>query len=637
MTWREVILLVVVGSSICGALTPSTYLTVADTTRLKTVFNSALPFSDLTTSYYAILGYSLLGEKVPAAEDPCKFINSKIDSKSLESLFFATSASKLLGSCKISSVSNLQQVLESVLKEESSMHDIYHAVLSLKNLGANFDPAKVAKILTSALKKDDSVMNLGLAFHVASKLQGDVTPFFERIEDAIVQADEVDGKYLQFEGGLGITSTTISGVYYLADAVNKTPAVTSEQAVKFTNYFLSRKFVQTVKGAAQLLDILRILATNRFHIPVAITIASNSALSEQNPSVQVRITNVLGASLGPLSVTAESATRLGDDAVVMSKKIFQSVKGSDVLYSLNFLESVDVTSGALRGFYKISIKAIPTKADPRLVGNTGARIDVKVMTEVVVENAEIGTIDRDQATSAKSLKVQYPKQTETKLEADYHQKILMKFTLKDKNAKSTMVAHQAFVQFVSKEKKEEIIFVAEPDSSDVYRFDLDIYSKAKEFDYASGLYEVSLIIGDAVIINPFVWKVGEISLTFPVNPNPPKPVEDPFVPKPEIRHLFREQEKRPSSIVSNTFTGLVVVPLLIMFIMWFKLGANLSNFPFSLSAILFHIGLGAIFVLFGLFWLKLNMFTTLKYLSGIGTVTFLSGHSLLNRLATMRK
>lgn len=636
MTWREVILLVVVGSSICGALTPSTYLTVADTTRLKTVFNNALPFSDLTTSYYAILGYSLLGEKITAAEDPCKFINSKIDSKSLESLFFGTSASKLLGNCKISSVNNLQQVLESALKEESSMHDIYYAVLSLKNLGVNFDSAKVAKILTSALKKDDSVMNLGLAFHVASKLKGDVTSFFERIEDAIVQADEVDGKYLQFEGGLGITSTTISGMYHLAEAVNKTPAVTSEQAVKFTNYFLSRKFVQTVKGAAQLLDILRILAINKFHIPVAITIASNSALSEQNPSVQVRITNVLGASLGPLSVVTESATRLGDDAVVMSKKTFQPVKGSDVLYSLNFLESVDFTSSALRGFYKISIKAIPTKADPRLVGNTGARIDVKVMTEVVVENAEIGTIDRDQATSAKSVKVQYPKQTETKLEADYHQKILMKFTLKDKNAKSTMVAHQAFVQFISKEK-EEIIFVAEPDSSDIYRFDLDIYSKAKEFDYASGLYEVSLVVGDAVIMNPFVWKVGEISLTFPVNPNPPKTVENPFIPKPEIRHLFREQEKRPSSIVSNTFTGLVVVPLLIMFIMWFKLGANLSNFPFSVSAILFHTGLGAIFVLFGLFWLKLNMFTTLKYLSIIGTVTFLSGHNLLNRLATMRK
>ena len=32
---------------------------------------------------------------------------------------------------------------------------------------------------------------------------------FDRIEDAVVQADEVDGKYLQFEGGLSITGKYI--------------------------------------------------------------------------------------------------------------------------------------------------------------------------------------------------------------------------------------------------------------------------------------------------------------------------------------------------------------------------------------------------------------------------------------------
>lgn len=36
-------------------------------------------------------------------------------------------------------------------------------------------------------------------------MSGDVTAIINRIEDAIVQADEVDGKFLQFEGGLSIT------------------------------------------------------------------------------------------------------------------------------------------------------------------------------------------------------------------------------------------------------------------------------------------------------------------------------------------------------------------------------------------------------------------------------------------------
>lgn len=65
----------------------------------------------------------------------------------------------------------------------------------------------------------------------------------------------------------------------------------------------------------------------------------------------------------------------------------------------------------------------------------------------------------------------YPKES-VNLEADYHQKIFMKFSLKDKNAKSSLLAHQTFVQFVNRERNQEVVFVAEPDSSNVYRFDL---------------------------------------------------------------------------------------------------------------------------------------------------------------------
>lgn len=51
--------------------------------------------------------------------------------------------------------------------------------------------------------------SLGHSFHIAAQLGGDVTAVFNRIEDAVVQSDEVDGKYLQFEGGLSITGIYI--------------------------------------------------------------------------------------------------------------------------------------------------------------------------------------------------------------------------------------------------------------------------------------------------------------------------------------------------------------------------------------------------------------------------------------------
>ena len=59
-----------------------------------------------------------------------------------------------------------------------------------------------------------------------------------------------------------------------------------------------------------------------------------------------------------------------------------------------------------------------------------------------------------------------------------------------------------------------------------------------------------------------------------------------------FQHQFREPEKRPPTIISNLFTVLCLVPLLVLFIAWLRLGANMANFPLSLSAVGFHAGLG---------------------------------------------
>ena len=66
------------------------------------------------------------------------------------------------------------------------------------------DKAKVAKRLTDALKTHDSLADSGYAFNLAAAALDakDAKGIFDLIEDAVVQADEVDGKMLQFEGRL---------------------------------------------------------------------------------------------------------------------------------------------------------------------------------------------------------------------------------------------------------------------------------------------------------------------------------------------------------------------------------------------------------------------------------------------------
>lgn len=224
-----------------------------------------------------------------------------------------------------------------------------------------------------------------------------------------------------------------------------------------------------------------------------------------------------------------------------------------------------------------------------------------------------------------------------------------------------ITVHQAFVRFYNKENDEEIIYVAEQDSNKAYKFDMDVGARAGDFKHKSGLYEMYLIVGDSSISNSFQWLVAEIEIKFSANTHvggeqtlllnlffcqkfnflllnfltdaKKQPIRAPL---PEIHHQFRVPDKRPSRIVSDVFTGLCLTPLVLLVVFWSKLGINIGNFTFHPSTIGFHIGFGGILVLFTVFWLKLNMFQTLRLLIPIAIFTFLCGNRLLRRLYAQR-
>lgn len=574
------------------------------------------------------MGLKILGETVPA--DLCSILQANIDKADVngETIFAATSAAKALDSCALKPNAQASQVL----KLDSSVLELYQGVLSQLNLGQKVAGAAVVKSLTDALKKDDSIASLGMAFNLAANLgKTEGSAIFDRIEDAVVQADEINGKNLQFEGGLTVSSSVVSGAYALAKTVGKAPPISKMQSVKFANYFLSRKNVQQVKGAWSLLSALQTLTSNDFHVPVALTLASQPSVSDSSPKVKVQITDVMGGDLGPMTVQIDSAMRQSDGAVVMSKSKMNP-SDAPTFYEIDLMA---VKPG--KGFYELTLTSTPSKANAKLTGNEGALLLVKVLGTVSLENVEIGVADTDQSTGPKMTSVSHPEKVKKALTADHHHKVIIKFSVKDKASGEKVKVHQAFIRLGDLEDDSEIIYVAEPDSSNNYKFDLDVSAKAKEFGSKSGKYSVSLIVGDAVVSNPINWNLADISLKFPGADGQAGGALPLNKPKPEIRHLFKEPEVRPPQLVSTAFTGLCLVPIGIMIVGWMKLGVDLSNFPLTPMSIGFHLGLASIFGLYLQFWLHLNMFTTIKYLIMVGIVTFLCGNSLLVKIAEKRK
>ena len=143
-----------------------------------------------------------------------------------------------------------------------------------------------------------------------------------------------------------------------------------------------------------------------------------------------------------------------------------------------------------------------------------------------------------------------------------------------------------------------------------------------------------MIVSDSLVDNRVAWTLADLKLQF-AESEPVSQVDKSslYSKRPEIQHMFRPAEQTPSKIVSTVFTALCVVPLGLLLVLWLGIGFNFSKFSFSLSGVVFHLSLFAIFGLFYCYWIKLNMFQTMRYLAVLGLVAIISGNKLLKNLA----
>lgn len=465
-------------------------------------------------------------------------------------------------------------------------------------------------------------ISVGHALNIAADLGAHGSAISKWIEGTIAQADEVDGKLLQFEGGLSITALIINGALKLTASTKSAAPLNEEQTNKFVAYFLSRRSVQQAKGASVLLEVLNTIAADRQLAPVCIQLIGNGLVQPESPIVNVKVVDILGNALSPAisSVTAV-VTSKSDNSVLVSKTTLSTKSSDKTVYALDLS-----ASKPSRGSYVVDINADSLKQT----------LTIKVLGKVKVSLLEIGVGESDSTSNFNKQSVSFPNTLSTVLNADHQQKILLKTLLVDASTDKPITVHQAFVLLVNKDTKEEIIFVAEQDSSKAYKFDLDVGARGADFGHRSGAYILELLVGDASLSNSFRWPVANLELKFNQEPIARSEKNTTRVPRPEIVHQFRQPENRPPRFVSDIFSGLCAAPLLILFILWAKLGVNVSNFSFSLSAILFHLGFGSILSLFALFWYKLNMFETLRYLAPLAIITFLFGHRLLRSIASRK-
>lgn len=601
---------------------------VINPSNLRKTFESVKPYSDLSNAFYSIRSLDLLGDKAldaQSAKEVCEFAKAKVDKNSLESIYYATSLVSLIPNCPLDSASF--QATLSKGDSATSVADLYYYVMTAEILKTKFDSKKLAASLTNALKTDSSILNQGFSLHIAAKLSDSNKAFYESIEDILDQADEVDGVSLQYEGGVGTTSIVLEGIFDMAEKFNKFPAkLSNERLAKFINYLVSKRFPGNIKSAYYLLRTATKLSNNKFSVPLFLNRLSSVSVSPSASNLLVSLTNILGGAINDkVNLDALSATSSNSKATLFTGKKSFTAKSSDrTSFDVKLVDGQQLVPG----FYAVTVGL---NADKKFF-LTKKSVEVKVTTKVDLSDVSMSVSDRD--TSSPKLEKFTGKQL--KFEVDQQSKLTLKFGVKDQKKNSLVEAHQAFLKFTEVKSGREIIYLAETGLTKTYSVEIDFASNAKNFRHQSGKYSVELVVSDSLFENPTVLKLSELSVTFAEESAVGVEKSSLYSKQSEIKHLFRQPEKRPAAAVSLLFAALCFVPMGLVLILWLKIGFNFSKFQFSLSGLVFHLSLAGIFGLFYCYWTSINMFTTVRYLGALGLVALFSGNQLLRSLASKK-
>ncbi|KAK1669054.1 hypothetical protein QYE76_057213 [Lolium multiflorum] len=634
---------------------------------------------DLETTYEAVSTFKILGVQKDESLDgkACKLASDTLSSSSSSSakdLFHAARISGVLG-CSIDAgvYDDVASRLKAVIKDTNSLLEFYYSVgglLSLKEQGHSVVLSDADSIFHAikALSQSDgrwrydtnsaesSTFAAGIALEALAGVvslsdaevdpsmigvvKNDIVKLFGTIksyDDGTFYFDEKNVDATEYKGPITTSASVVRGFTSFANVVSGKLNIPGEKILGLAKFFLGIGLPGSAKDCFNQIKSLSLLENNRVFVPLILSLPSKVLSLTSKDQLKVEVTTVFGSAAPPLRVNLVQV--LGSDSkVITTDKELQFDVDNNVHYLDIAPLKIDV------GKYSLVFEISLQDPEHETVYTTGGRNTetVVVTGQIKVDKAEIGIAENDAGTSESVEKLDLLKDTKISLSANHLQKLRLSFQLATPLG-HTFKPHQVFLK-LKHESGVEHLFVV-PGSARQFKIVLDFLGLVEKFYYLSGRYDLELSVGDASMENSFLRALGHLELDLPEPsekaPRPPAQAVDPlakFAPQKEISHIFRVPEKRPPKEVSLAFTGLTLLPFIGFLIGLMRLGVNLKNFPSlpgpAAFASLFHAGIGAVLLLYVLFWVKLDLFTTLKYLGFLSVFLVFVGHRALSYLSS---
>ncbi|ONK56250.1 uncharacterized protein A4U43_C10F5660 [Asparagus officinalis] len=634
----------------------------------------------LEETYEALRTFQILGlEKVSKSSlATCPLVVEILGSSSstTKDVFHALRLNSILR-CQIDAktIKGIVSKLQSVAKSADSLLDLYYSVgslLHIKNQGFDVSLSDASGVFDSikALSQSDgrwrydsssaesSTYAAGIALETLAGVvsladpevdqsrigvvKKDILKLFDSVkgyDDGVIYFEEKHVDTNEYKGPLATTASVVRGITTFVKVDSGKLTIPGDKMLGLAKFFLSLGIPGSNTDLFDQIDSLSCLENKRVAVPLILSLPSTVLSLTSRDQLKVEVTTVFGSPAPPLTVNLVEA--IGPDSR-NSPTLENQVLHFDQENNIHYLDiqplKLDVGKYALA--FEISLQ------DSDLVNSyaTGGRTKASVFLTgtVKIDKAEIAIVNSDFGSSEATQKLDLSRDNTLSLSANHLQKLRLSFQLSTPLCQS-FKPHQVFLK-LRHETKLEHIFILEH-SSKQFKIVLDFLGLVEKFYYLSGKYDIELTVGDVAMENSFLRALGHVELDLPEAPEkaaqPPRQPVDPlsrYGPKQEISHIFRSPDKRPPVELSYAFLFLTLLPFIGYLIGLARLGINLKGFPSSALpatfAVLFHSGIAAILVLYALFWLKFNLFTTLKVLGFLGTFVVFVGHRTLSHLAS---
>ncbi|KAK8960272.1 Dolichyl-diphosphooligosaccharide--protein glycosyltransferase subunit 2 [Platanthera guangdongensis] len=637
-------------------------------------------FGSLEDIYASFRTLEILGlEKTQDVSDvACKSVVDKLGSPSstTKDLFYALKVNSILR-CQTETIKfeEIASKLQTVLKSASCLPDFYYSIGSLlliKNHGFEVLLSDAAGTFQSikALSQSDgkwrydsssaesSNYAAGMALEALAGVvsiadsevdksmigvvKNDIVKLFDSIKSYSDGTLYFDDKYVHtndYRSPLEISASVIRGVTAFAEVASGRVNIPGNKVLGVAKLFLSLGVPGTIKDLFHQIEALSCLENNRIYIPLIISLPATVLSLTSQDQLKVDVTSVFGVPAPPLTVKLLQATNSNSDGK-------PNIENQELYFDQeNSIHYLDIASLKVDvGKYNLIFEASLHDPVDEKKYTTGGRTSFSAFFtgSIQIDKAELAILNSDGDSIETIESLDLSKDSSLSLSANHLQTFRLSFQPTTPLG-HTFKPHQVFLK-LRHETNVEHIFLIES-SARQYKLTLDFLGLVEKFYYLSGKYDLELFVGDAIMENSFLRTLGLVELDLPEPPEkapqaPPQPI-DPYLrygPKEEIRHIFRSPEKRPPKELSLAFFALIFLPLLGFLIGLVRLGVNLKLFPSTPGpvafSLLFHSGIASVLLLYGLFWLKLDLFTTLKILSFLGIFLVFIGHQTLSRLAS---